>query len=319
MPFWRPSGSLQLAAAAALMALALVLPAMALFSRLSFPLTQNAQGYFVTPVSLNGAAEVSAIIDTAATFAMVDRPAADAAGIPEASLSGEQVSVFGLLGERQYRVVNVSQVQAGTTRLSHVPAAYNDREASPGGRMIIPATAFGGDILDFDFPAGRFSVYDGQTSNRQANNRSRLTIEDGLFFAEISLNGVKGKALIDTGSPFSLINSKMAEAAGAKYNDELTQRLRGATGGALNAEVAATRRLSVARYNIRKLDMIVADPALFVDLGLSEEPAMLLGLDLLSLFRVQIDRRRGYMVLTREDTDAGFALNFNARDTRIPQ
>lgn len=305
--------------AATLLAGVLFLPAGASSGRLSFPLTVNREGYFVTPVSLNNSAEIAGIIDTAATLPMVEARAASAAGIGPAAISEQTVAVFGLLGGRDYHTVRIPVVQAGSASLIQVAAAYNDRETMPGGKVVIPATAFGGDVLDFDFPEGRFTVYDGrpQNSNQQAISRSRLTVEDGLFFTEVSINGVKAKALIDTGSPFTLINSKFAAAAGVKPDEDKTQRLRGATGGALNAEVAAARRLTMARYTVRQLDLIVADPALFEDLGLSDEPAMLLGLDLLSMFRVQIDRRRGHFVLTLPDQDRGFSLNLNARDTRI--
>lgn len=305
--------------AAALLAAALVLPVGASSGRLTFPLIVNREGYFVTPVRLNDSAEIAGIIDTAATLTMVEAPVARAAGISSAALSEQTVSVFGLLGERHYHTVRIPVLQAGSVWLSQVPAAYNDRETMPGGKVVIPATAFGGDVLDFDFPEGRFTVYDGrpQNSNQHAISRSRMTVEDGLFFTEVTINGVKAKALIDTGSPFTLINKKLAAAAGAKLDEEKTQRLRGATGGALNAEVAATRRLVLTRYTIRQLDLIVADPALFDELGMAEEPAMLLGLDLLSMFRMQIDRRRGHFILTLPDQDRGFSLNFNARDTRI--
>lgn len=305
--------------AAALLAAALVLPVGASAGRLSFPLTVNREGYFVTPVRLNDSAEIVGIIDTAATLTMVEARAAQAAGIAQAAISEQTVAVFGLLGERHYHTIRIPALQAGSTSLSHVPAAYNDRETMPGGKIVIPATAFGGEVLDFDFPERRFTVYDGrpQNSNQQAISRSRLTIEDGLFFTEITINGVKAKALIDTGSPFTLINRNLAAAAGLRSDDDKTQRLRGATGGALNAEVATAKRMTLTRYTIRQLDLIVADPALFDDLGLSGEPVMLLGLDLLSMFRVQIDRRRGQLVLALPNEDRGFALNLNARDTRI--
>lgn len=81
--------------------------------------------------------------------------------------------------------------------------------------------------------------------------------------------------------------------------------------------VAAVKRFSVARFSVRRINMIVADPAMFDDLGLRDEPAMLLGLDLLSLFRVQIDQRRGYIFLTASDDGSGMAINLNARDSRI--
>lgn len=301
-------------------ALCLCLPGGASAGRLTFPLSRNDAGYFVTPISVNGAPEMPAIIDTAATIAMIDGRAAQRAGIDAPPADEVRVPVFGLLGQREFPLIQIGSIRNDSVQVLQLAAAFNSREQMPGGPLVIPAVAFGGDVMDFDFPVGRFSVYDGRPQNSGgASGRGPLTIEEGLMFAEVSINGVKGKALIDTGSPFSFINSEMARAAKVKRDDEKTQRLQGATGGSLAVSVASVKRLSVARFSVRRLNMIIADPAMFDDLGLRDEPAMLIGLDLLALFRVQIDRRRGHIILTPKDEGRTVAINLNARDTRIPQ
>ncbi|ABI75485.1 hypothetical protein HNE_3276 [Hyphomonas neptunium ATCC 15444] len=306
--------------AAALALMSLCLPGDASTGRLTFPLSLNDAGYFVTPMAVNGAEEMPAIIDTAATIAMIESRAAGRAGIEVPPADEIQVPVFGLLGQREFPLIRIGSISGDGGQVAQLAAAYNNREQMPGGPLVIPATAFGGDVLDFDFPARRFTVYEGRPKGTSGSaGRGGLILEGGLMFAEVSVNGVKGRALIDTGSPFSFMNTQMARAAKAQQDDEKTQMLQGATGGAMAVSVASVKRLSVARFSVRRLNMIVADPAMFDDLGLSDEPAMLLGLDLLSLFRVQIDLRRGYLILTPKDAGPNMAINLNARDTRIPQ
>jgi len=306
--------------AALTLALLSAVSAFAAVERVTFPLLFNTQGYFVVQASINASPPVPVVIDTAATMAMIDSRAAMAAGISGPSDEEDRVSVFGLLGERQYGQVKIPQVRAGSVSLHQVTAAYNDREAMPGGPLVIPATAFGGDVIDFDFPAGQFSAYSGRPKRvgTVSPARSALTEVDGLYFAEISINGVKGRALVDTGSPVSLMNSAFARAAGVPRNEEKTQLLQGATGGKLLAHVATARQISVGYYTFRKMDMIVADPALFGDLGLQQEPLMLLGIDYLSQFRMQIDRRRNVLLLTAADAGQPILMEFYARDTRLP-
>lgn len=305
---------------AAMALLCLSMPGGASAGRLSFPLSKNDAGYFVTSLTVNGAQEMPAIIDTAATIAMIESGAAASVGIDAPHAEDAQVPVFGLLGQRKFPLVSIGSLSSGGARAANIAAAYNNREQMPGGPLVIPATAFGGDVLDFDFPAGRFSVYEGRAKGAGGSSgRGALTVDGGLMYAEVSINGVKGRALIDTGSPISLMNTEMARAAKARQDDEKTQLLQGATGGAMPVSVASVKRLSVARFSIRRLNMIVADPAMFDDLGLRDEPAMLLGLDMLGQFRVQIDRRRGYFILTSPDDGPNMAINLNARDTRIRQ
>lgn len=296
------------------------LPVGASARHIVFPLTVSPGGYIHTPFKVNDTLELPAIIDTAATIAMIDASAAGRAGIDAPAPGQTRLPVYGLLGLREFPVISINSLSSETARIFQVGAAYNDRERMPGGQLVIPATSFGGDVLDFDFPAGRLSVYDGRPqSNGRSSGRGRLTVEGGLMFAEVTVNGVKGKALIDTGSPFSFINSNMALAAKARPDEERTRSLQGATGGSLSVSVASVKRLSVARFNINRLNMIVADPVMFNDLGLQDEPAMLLGLDLLSYFRVQIDRKRGYLILTPANEGDTMTINMNARGSRIPQ
>lgn len=312
-------GWMRLGAVAAAM-LCLCLPGDASAGRLTFPLILNEAGYFVTPISVNGAAEMPAIIDTAATIAMIDGRAAQRVGIDAPPADEVQVAVFGLLGQRVFPLINIASLSSDSARLHGVPAVYNDREQMPGAALVMPAVSFGGDVLDFDFPAGRFSVYPGRPqAGAGSSGRGRLSFENGLMFAEIKLNGVKGRALIDTGSPISFINSEMARAAKARRDNEEIHILQGATGGRLVVSIASVRRLSFAGFNLSQFDMLIADPAMFDDLGLRDEPAMLIGLDMLSLFRMQIDRRRGYIILTPKEGGPTMAINMNARGSRIPQ
>lgn len=296
------------------------LHSMASVGRQSVPIEQNEAGYYVTPVIVNGVASVNAIIDTAATVAMIQSRAANEAGMETPAGDAGLVPVFGLLGEREFPLVGIAQVEAGGIGLSNLAAAYNHREEMPGAPLVIPAGAFSGDVLDFDFPNGRFAVYDGRPEGDPGNSgRGNLIVENGLFFTDVRVNGVKGRALIDTGSPFTFINSEMAKASRARPEDELTRQLLGATGGRMEVSISSVKRLSVARFGISRLNMIVADPPLFESLGLSDEPAMLIGLDMMSMFRVQIDLGRGYLMLTPEEGRRGVGINLNARDTRIPQ
>jgi hypothetical protein len=55
-----------------------------------------------------------------------------------------------------------------------------------------------------------------------------------------------------------------------------------------------------------------------VQLGMADEPAMVLGLDYLSIFRVQLDRRRGYLVLGIAGSRSGMGgVQLNATGTHI--
>jgi predicted aspartyl protease len=301
----------------AALALAAAPTVQAASGRHSIPLVRNGDGYIVTPVSLNGEQEMPAIIDTAATFAMIEARTARAAGIAAPAALADNIEVFGLLGSRTFPIIHLGQIEAGSVRLQAVEAAYNGLEPMPGARAILPASAFAGDILDFDFPSGRLTVYNGRPQPRVAGLTSRMPLSDfrGLLFTEVVINGQTGKALIDTGSPVSIINEPFARAARVTPNARKTRELQGATGGLLPAEVASARRLELGRLDYSWVDLIVADPALFAELGLDDTPAMVLGLDILSALRMQIDRRSNELHLTF--TPRNVHLRLNAPGSRL--
>tara|TARA_R110000782_G_scaffold72885_1_gene145776 strand:- start:1071 stop:2045 length:975 start_codon:yes stop_codon:yes gene_type:complete len=282
--------------ALALLIVTLVLPTAAT-ERQVIPFDMNPSGHMVVPLRINDAAQAIGVIDTAATYAMIDGATASAAGVPPPDELS--VNVLGLEGLQAFPVVHIGSLSAGNTRIDAFPAALSRRIAVTGIHNVVPLTALEGDVVDFDFDEGRVLVYNGRpdTSTELSSSRMKMHIRQGLWFAEVRLNGIKGLALIDTGSSISYVNSRFADAAGARPNDEKTQTLRGITGGNVAIRVATARKFTLGQHRVTGPDLIVADPALFSHLGMDDEPAMVLGLDYLSIFRVQLDRRRGYLVL----------------------
>ena len=303
--------------ALAMLVLAVILPAAAT-ERQVIPFDMAPSGHMVVPFRINGATRAVGVIDTAATYAMIDGATASAAGVsPPAELS---VNVLGLDGLQLFPVVYVSSLSAGNTHIGAFPAALSRRIAVDGVHNVLPLAALEGDVVDFDFDEGRVLIYNGRPdrSTRLLSSRLKMHFRQGLWFAEVKLNGVKGLALVDTGSSISYVNSQFAEAAGAKPNDEKTKTIRGITGGNVAIRVATARKFTLGDHRVTGPDLIVADPALFAHLGMDEEPAMVLGLDYLSIFRVQLDRRRGYLVLGIAGSRSGMGgVQLNAVGTHI--
>ena len=150
------------------------LPVGASARHMVFPLSDSPAGYVHTPFTVNDTVEVQAIIDTAATIAMIDASVAARSGINAPSTDEIKMPVHGLLGVREFPVVSIGNLASEGVRIFDVRAAYNNREQMPGGPLVIPATSFGGDVLDFDFPAGRLSIYEGRPqSNARSSGKGR--------------------------------------------------------------------------------------------------------------------------------------------------
>lgn len=307
---------------AALFGLTLLPGSLALASeRQVIPFEINEEDHMVVELGVSESGQTSGIIDTAATFPMIDGRTARLAGIPELAENPPMVNVLGVTGRQIYPVVRLERLVVGNVLKTDLPVALNTRLDVPGAANVLPASAFEGDVIDFDFENQRVMIYNGRPDRSAYLMPSVQKYEevDGLLFVDVRINGKKGRALVDTGSSVTYINSRFATDSGTTSNDEKTRMLAGATGGDQSLRVASARMITIGDYRIPKVDILVTDPPLFDYLGMGEEPAMVLGLDLLSTFRMQIDRRRNRLLLSLPDDGKNTrSLNLNARDTRIP-
>jgi len=296
------------------------MPALAA-ERLVIPFQISDLEHMQIPLEINGTTITTGVVDTAATFPMIDGRIALRSGVIAPDATTPRVSILGVNGAKDYPIVRLGSVKAGNVRLNAVEAAYSRDLDIPGtAANILPASAFPGDILEFDFRTRKISVYDGRPDKPENALYDTIPYEldGGLMFVSIRINGRKGRALIDTGSNLTYVNSVFADLSGLKTNPEKTQLLQGATGGDQSMRVATARRVRLGDFNFENADLFVSDPELFRLLGISEEPVMVIGLDLLSEFRVQIDRRRSRMVLSLPAAPfRQVGIDLNARDTRL--
>lgn len=273
--------------------------------RQSIPFSVDIHGNIVVPLTLNDNTPAIGVIDTAATYAMIGMATAKRAGVepPDAAV----VNVLGLEGTRAYPIVYLDSIAAGNCRFIDVAAALNQRIEVTGVKNVVPLTVLVGDVVDFDFVERRVLVYNGRPESNTTQIRSRIPMHQisGLWFAEVKLNGRSGLALIDTGSSVSYINSRFAADAEMKPNLEKTHILQGIVGNGIGVRVATGRKIRLGKHQVSRPDLMVADPPLFEHLGMVDAPAMVLGLDYLSAFRVQLDRRNGFLILSLEDEKRG--------------
>lgn len=250
-----------------------------------------------------GGTESLAVIDTAATYPMVDRRLLNA---ENSDPTGVEVNVIGVGGKRTFDETEVGPLKVGDTDFEKVSAAINGRANFPGHRTVLPAKIFDARILDFDFPLGRLDIYKSRPDRMGDHVLSRLpyTKIGGLPFIEVKVNGARGLALIDTGSDVTYINSVFARKAGAVLKADRTTELFGAAGNeAASIKIMQVKKLNFGRHSKYKFEMLSADTPIFNHLGLQNEAVMVMGLDTLRHFRMQIDREAGRIYLGRPESE----------------
>jgi Aspartyl protease len=268
-------------------------------TRQVIPFEMDSQDRLVTELSFENGATATAVIDTAATLPMIGGATARSADAGVILGNEQFVEVLGLGGPEVFPLIDLPSLGAGSVALERVAVALDSRIAVSGVSNVLPISALVGDVVDFDFDEGRVTAYDRRPEGRMREILCKrpLEVRNGLYFVKVTINGRRGLALIDTGSTITYMNSTFAAHAGTKVNEEETKRLLGITGDDFDMHVARVSRFELDEVDMTGFDMVVSDPALFEYLGMADEPVMILGMDFLSQFRVQIDRKNNLLYL----------------------
>ena len=281
----------------------IALPALAT-ERLVIPFDLDKHDRLIADLTLEDGVRAEAVIDTAATMTMVSGHTASALGLAPVEIRpGELklVTVLGLGGPEDFPLIQLQRLSLGNVHLGAIPAALDRKPEVEGVRNVFPASALDADVLDFDFRRQRLAAYNKHPVGRSRDILGTSPLHDvgGLFFIDVEINGVTGRALVDTGSSITYINSVFADTSLTVTNQEKTKRLLGVTGEEYDLRVARLSALGIGKMQFENLDLIVSDPPLFLHLGIEQQPVMVLGMDFLVNFRVQIDRKRGRFILRR--------------------
>jgi len=123
-----------------------------------------------------------------------------------------------------------------------------------------------------------------------------------LMTTGVTVRGQHATAIIDSGAQVSLINPALARAAAARplvlRSAGTANSIQSPTGRAAPAEPMVIDALHFDAVVLDRLAVLMGDFHIFRHLGFSDVPAMLLGVDVLSLFeQVAIDLKRGEIVM----------------------
>jgi len=260
------------------------------------PTTLDRAGRIVAPVEINGRGPFRFILDTGANRSALSAATAEKLGL-EAD-ENSRVSVHGITGTAVLPVVDVDTFRAGDLVF--------ERQRLP----ILPSAVFGGvdgilgiDVLHFarvevDFERDRVTIRRSSGARAPAGYLvvpARLK-HGGLLLVSGKVGKVPVKAILDTGAERSLGNEVLRQA--------LFLRERGPTEGVATTVIGATSHLAegtsfvaptiaIGGARLSNLTVTFSDLHVFKIWSLLDEPALLIGMDLLGTMQhFVVDYRR---------------------------
>ena len=248
----------------------------------------NEQGRMTVPVSIGANGPYRFIVDTGAERSVVSN---ELAGILNLAV-GRSVRVTTMAGQSVLNTfllpaLRVSLVKPDTIEAPAVSAA---NLGAPG---MLGLDALKGHAVSIDFDRNVMEVRPSKKRRTSAGPDDIVirakNMYGQLIVTDATYRGRRISVVIDTGSPVTIGNLALLKRV--RTEKSLGQiGLLAVTGQWLHADYRVIDSLEIARVGFHSVPIAFADALPFKRFGLIDTPALMLGMDVLKLFRrVQID------------------------------
>ncbi len=243
-------------------------------------------------VMVNGRGPYRFVVDSGADTSVVGIGLAEKLQLPLST----PVVLNGMTARNEVDRVKVDQLTLGTTTTTdlHLPAL---RESDVGGDGLIGIDALHQQRLMMDFETRVVRVEDARLPPQKRVFGEIVIIghrrRGQLILTRVRAGGVPLDAVIDTGSQVTIGNMALRDKLFRKHPERFNKTIVvGVTGVPVELGIATVHELQLGPVILHDVPIAFADVPPFHVFGLSNEPALLLGTDILENFRrVSLDFR----------------------------
>lgn len=264
------------------------------------------------PISIDGKGPYDFLIDTGAERTVISSELARHLALKE----GKRAVMHSMSGVAEVSTVLIPTLQVSKKKVNgiHAPAL---KQANLGASGMLGIDALQSQRITFDFERDKMTVAPSNSPDTTSDGneivvtaRSRL---GRLVLVDASIEGEKLLVVLDTGAEVTIGNEALRRKLEAKRKIGQTYpiELISVTGGRLTADYTQARAIRLGGILIKEFPIGFAEVHPFKQLGLTDRPALLLGMDALRLFnRVSVDfARRKVRFLSPELRGVRFNLN----------
>jgi predicted aspartyl protease len=242
------------------------------------------------PVTIGAAGPYRFIVDTGAERTVISRELAGTLGLAR----GRDVRVTGMAGVANVGTVVIPMISVGTITGARIEApAFEYRHLGALGMLGIDTLQNHAVTIDFDNKVMTVTPSTKVRKTRPAAPDEIIVHAKNLFgqlvVTDAFYRNKRIRVIVDTGSVVSMGNLALMKQVLRRRNVQSISLL-SVTGEFLQADYTQIDQVKVAGVDIANLPVAFADAAPFKHFGLTDRPALLLGMDALRLFRrVRID------------------------------
>ena len=245
------------------------------------------------PVLVNGRGPFRFVVDSGADRTVVGRRLAATLALPRRSIA----TLHSVTGATPVATVHVHQLKVGSTTVQNFIAPVLE-ERHLGAHGILGIDSLVDQRLLLDFVREQIIVQDARRSVISHPDEIIVVARrrrGQLILTQGTIDDQEIEAVIDTGAQVTIGNLALRRRLLRilRPNEVTTTTLVSVTGGTIMAEVALIPELRFGRLSVQNLAVAFVDAPPFKLFGLADRPALLLGADVLRIFRrVSLDFRR---------------------------
>lgn len=277
----------------------LVIPAAlcATASRAEVPLTWDATGHIMVPARIDGKGPYPFMLDTGADETGVYAWFALAHALPKGHMS----KLSGAVGTQTETTTMIDTLSVDSRTIRQIQAdTITNRADGVKIAGIMGVDLMGGYLTVLDTGCGTAALLPLDTDPAKAAGSHPVFLDAGgvkdgkqLTFP-VTINGVAGVAILDTGARSTMVNIRFAKAAGADITSPAFTRgaaVRGATTQSVTSRTGPIGTIRFAGITRSDVTARVVDLPVFADMGLSDRPTVNIGMDMLRDLRLTVDYR----------------------------
>jgi len=269
------------------------------------------------PVTIMGQGPYRFMIDTGAQATVLSRDLADRLQLFDRS----SATLVAMASTREVETISVERFALGTREFTIQTAPLLEAANIGGADGILGLDSLQHQRVLFDFENNTLAVAD---ADRLGGNRGfdivvRARRQLGqLIIHRAKIDGVSVAVIIDTGAQGSVGNPVLQQRL-RRARQQADTTMTDVNGVELTGQTRIAQRLELGRARLGNFPIVFADSPTFTSLGLGDEPAMVLGMAELRLFkRVAIDFE-SQRVLFDMPSDSGplERVNFTNQASRL--
>jgi predicted aspartyl protease len=256
-------------------------------------------------VLLNGRGPYNFLVDTGANASVISTELANTLALPP----GPSVKLHGIAGVQPAGTALIGSIRVGRRERRRLSVSVlPERHLRADG--ILGMDWLGGQGLTLNFADKRMRIGASQPRTDEYSVTVPTMVErSGLSLIEAQAGGVRTVVFLDTGSTTTVGNQALMDEAIRRHGvtsawTDLT--LVSLTGQTFVGRLAALKRVSLGKITLRNLPVVFGPVHTFDYWGLSDRPALLLGVDVLNAFEeVSLDYRRSSVHFRLSSSSAG--------------